>query len=204
MRESASELLPGEPVLRSVRVRRTCGSFPFADTLPPCHTGGKPQLTGRALRQGRKTGQLAGLLEIHRPPGASLLPFSTARRLSGLAAGLILGLVLCRTAAFALDGITIFAAASLKNAMDDISAGFRAETGHPAIVSHAGSSALARQIRHGAPADIFLSANPGWMDLLERDRLIDPASRFDLLGNAIVLIAHGRDAAPVEIGPGAG
>jgi len=145
---------------------------------------------------------LAGLLEIHRPPGASLLPFSTARRLSGLAAGLILGLVLCRTAAFALDGITIFAAASLKNAMDDISAGFRAETGHPAIVSHAGSSALARQIRHGAPADIFLSANPGWMDLLERDRLIDPASRFDLLGNAIVLIAHGRDAAPVEIGPG--
>jgi len=52
-----------------------------------------------------------------------LLPFSPARRLSGLAAGLIAGLVLCRTAAFALDGIAVFAAASLKNAMDEIAAG---------------------------------------------------------------------------------
>ncbi len=130
------------------------------------------------------------------------MPFPPARRLSGLAAGLILGLILCRTAALALDGITIFAAASLKNAMDEISADFEAETGRAAAVSYAGSSALSRQIQHGAPADIFISANPGWMDMLEQDGLIDPATRFDLLGNAIVLVAHGRDAAPVEIRPG--
>ncbi|MFB9151242.1 molybdate ABC transporter substrate-binding protein [Roseovarius ramblicola] len=100
------------------------------------------------------------------------------------------------------DEITVFAAASLTNAMAEIEAGFEAETGHDLIVSLAGSSALARQIQQGAPADIFISANPGWMDTLEADGLVEDGTRFDLLNNSIVLIAAGTDAAPVRIGPG--
>lgn len=90
--------------------------------------------------------------------------------------------------------VTVFAAASLKTALDEVAAGFTADTGHRATIAYAGSSALARQIQQGAPADVFISANPGWMDVLEADGLIDAASRFDLLSNALVLIAHGASA----------
>ncbi|MYE02030.1 MAG: molybdate ABC transporter substrate-binding protein [Alphaproteobacteria bacterium] len=165
----------------------------FHDTLraspaEPCRAGGKGPI-GRAAR-------------THGPPGNAALPFSPARRcLIALAAGLGLCLGLARPG-FGADAITVFAAASLKNAMDEIAGAFERETGHAVTVSLAGSSALARQIQHGAPADIFISANPGWMDALEQDGLIEPDSRFDLLRNTIVLIAHGRDARPVEIRPG--
>lgn len=98
--------------------------------------------------------------------------------------------------------IVIFAAASMKEAMDEISAKYAEETGNTAIVSLAGSSALARQIQQGAPADIFISANAEWMDVLEKDGLIDAGSRFDLLANSLVLVAHGKNAAPVQIAPG--
>ncbi len=135
------------------------------------------------------------------------MPFSPARRrLLGLAGTIAFGLARPRVGfgadGLGADGLTVFAAASLKNAMDEVAAGFEHETGHGAAMSLAGSSALARQIRHGAPADIFISANPGWMDVLEREGLIDPASRFDLLGNRLVLIAHGRKAPPVRVTPG--
>lgn len=95
--------------------------------------------------------------------------------------------------------VTVFAAASMKNAMDEISARFAEETGNTAVVSLAGSSALARQIQAGAPADVFISANTDWMDTLEQDGLIDTDSRADLLGNSIVLVAHDPDAIPVTI-----
>ena len=98
------------------------------------------------------------------------------------------------------DEITVFAAASIKNALDEIATAFREETGHTVTASLASSSVLARQIQFGAPADIFVSANPGWMDALEGEGLIDGSTRFDLLGNAIVLIAHGEDADPVPMG----
>jgi molybdate transport system substrate-binding protein len=117
------------------------------------------------------------------------------RYLLSLAAAFLLG-----QPAFA-GNVTIFAAASMKNAMDEISAGFAKDTGHTATVSLAASSALARQIEHGAPADVFISANPEWMDELENEHLIEPVTRFDLLGNAIVLIAHDPAAKPVEITP---
>lgn len=104
-------------------------------------------------------------------------------------------------AALAAGEVTVFAAASLSDAMRDAAGRFQAETGHDVTLSLAGSSALARQIRQGAPADVYIAANAGWMDRLEGDGLIDAATRFDLLRNAIVLIAHGQDAAPVEIGP---
>lgn len=95
--------------------------------------------------------------------------------------------------------VTVFAAASLKTAMDTIAAQYTADTGNAAHVSLAGSSALARQLQHGAPADVFISANTGWMDMLQADGLIDDASRTDLLANSLVLIAHDPDAAPVDL-----
>ncbi len=97
--------------------------------------------------------------------------------------------------------VTVFAAASLKNAMDDVAGAWHEASGDDAVVAYAGSSQLARQIEEGAPADLFISANPDWMDYLEKAGLIDAASRKDLLGNRLVLVAHGRDAPPVEIGP---
>jgi molybdate transport system substrate-binding protein len=99
------------------------------------------------------------------------------------------------------EKITVFVAASLTNAMQEIEIRFESESGHDVVVSPAGSSSLARQIQQGAPADIFISANPGWMDKLESEGLIDASSRFDLLRNSLVLIAHGKAAAAVEIGP---
>ena len=103
--------------------------------------------------------------------------------------------------AAAADEITVFAAASMTNALAEIESAFEAATGHDLVVSLAGSSALARQIQQGAPADIFISASTDWMDTIEADGLIEPGSRFDLVGNAIVLVAFGAGADPVEIGP---
>jgi molybdate transport system substrate-binding protein len=100
------------------------------------------------------------------------------------------------------EEVTVFAAASLKNALDAIAAAWQAETGHTVTISYAGSSQLAAQIQEGAPADLFISAAVNWMDLLEAESLIRPETRVDLLGNTLVLVAHGANAAPVEIGPG--
>ena len=96
------------------------------------------------------------------------------------------------------ETVTVFAAASLKTALDEVAPQFEAATGHRMVVSFAGSSALARQIQQGAPADIFLSANPDWMDVLEQDGLIAPGTRRALLGNRLVLIAPVDDAPVAE------
>ena len=85
--------------------------------------------------------------------------------------------------------LTMFAAASLKESMDAAAAAFEAETGTPVRVSYAGSSALARQIEQRAPADVFVSADSDWMDWLQERGLIDVATRVDLLGNTLVLVA---------------
>ncbi|MDX5403731.1 MAG: molybdate ABC transporter substrate-binding protein, partial [Rhodobacterales bacterium] len=92
--------------------------------------------------------------------------------------------------------------ASMANALAEIETGFEAESGHDLVVSLAGSSALARQIQQGAPADVFISASTDWMDAVEQDGLIEQGTRFDLLGNSLVLVASGADAAPVEIAQG--
>lgn len=84
--------------------------------------------------------------------------------------------------------VTVFAAASLKEALDVVARQFSAETGHSVTTSYAGSSALARQIEYGAPADIFISASSDWMDRLDRADRLAPGTRFDLLGNRLVLI----------------
>lgn len=111
-------------------------------------------------------------------------------RLAGLVAAFT---ILCGSAhppALAQDkGLTVFAAASMKNALDDIDAAYTAKTGVKIIASYAASSALAKQIEQGAPADVFLSADTDWMDYEIRKKNIDDTMRVNLLGNSIVLIA---------------
>lgn len=85
--------------------------------------------------------------------------------------------------------VTIFAAASMKNALDDINAAFTAKTGVKVAASYAASSALARQIEQGAPADVFASADLEWMDYAAQKDTINAATRVNLLGNKLVLIA---------------
>lgn len=95
--------------------------------------------------------------------------------------------------------VTVFAAASLTSALDGVAQAWRMDTGHGVVMSYAGSSALARQIQLGAPADIFISASSDWMDALAASGDIRPETRRDILGNSLVLIAHGRDRAPVAL-----
>jgi molybdate transport system substrate-binding protein len=99
----------------------------------------------------------------------------------------------------AADDVTIFAAASLTNALDQVASSWRSETGHTTTISYAGSSALANQIQAGAPADIFISASSEWMDALETSGDLADGTRRDILGNTLVLIAHGQNAEPVAI-----
>ena len=106
--------------------------------------------------------------------------------------------VLALSASAALADVTVFAAASLKTALDRIAADYTAATGVPVTPVYGGSPAMARQIAEGAPADIFLSASPEWMDDLQTRGLIQPDSRRDLLGNRLVLVAHGA-ASPVDL-----
>jgi molybdate transport system substrate-binding protein len=85
--------------------------------------------------------------------------------------------------------VVVFAAASLKNALDDIAGQWQRETGKKAVISYAASNTLIKQIEQGAPADIFISADLDWMDYGQQKNLIKPDSRFNLLGNRLVLIA---------------
>ncbi|MFZ0844369.1 MAG: molybdate ABC transporter substrate-binding protein [Pseudolabrys sp.] len=87
------------------------------------------------------------------------------------------------------DSVTVFAAASMKNALDDANAAFTRATGVKVTASYAASPALAKQIEQGAPADIFISANLKWMEYLTEHKLIKPDTRVNLLGNRLVLIA---------------
>ena len=98
--------------------------------------------------------------------------------------------------------VLVFATASLTNALDRVAEAWTAETGHAAVMSYAGSSALARQIQEGAPADIFISASVDWMDEIEASDDLRAGTRRDILGNTLVLVAHGRDAEPVSIDAG--
>jgi molybdate transport system substrate-binding protein len=120
--------------------------------------------------------------------------------ISPLRLTLALPLVFALGTAAQAEEVVVFAAASLKTALDQVAAEFEAETGDRVTISYAGSNALAQQIIAGAPADIFVSAAVNWMDEAEKAGLVVPGTRKDLLGNTLVLIAHGKDAAPVELG----
>src|SRR6185295_6547479 len=99
--------------------------------------------------------------------------------------------------------VTVFAAASMKNAVDDINAAFTRQTGIKAVASYAASSALIKQIENGAPADIFASADLDWMDYGALKKVIKDDTRVNLLGNRLVLIAA-KDSriGDVSIAPG--
>lgn len=91
----------------------------------------------------------------------------------------------------ALADVTIFAASSLKTVLDEVAADW---VGAPLVLSYGGSAALAKQIAAGAPADIFISASEEWMDDLASKSVIQPATRHDVAGNTLILIAY--DARP--------
>jgi molybdate transport system substrate-binding protein len=116
--------------------------------------------------------------------------------------GLAVATAFAPAAAFAQDGLVIFAAASLKNALDEIAFGWK-DSGKPAPkISYAASSALAKQMEQGAPADLFISADLDWMDYVEKKDLIQKGTRVNLLGNKIVLIAPRDSRTTVDVKPG--
>ena len=111
-------------------------------------------------------------------------------------------LLLLAAPAARADGLTVFAAASLTEALRDVAALWQ-QAGHaPLHLSFAASSTLAQQIEQGAPADLFASADTRWMDALERRGLIAAGTRRDLLGNALVLVLPTAGARRVVIAPG--
>jgi molybdate transport system substrate-binding protein len=109
--------------------------------------------------------------------------------------------VLAPTAAMAED-VVVFAAASLKNALDNINAAWTADSGKAATISYAASSALAKQIEEKAPADVFISADLDWMAYLSERNLTKKDTEVELLGNRIVLVAPADSGASAEIAPG--
>ena len=123
------------------------------------------------------------------------------RRFLRTSAGL--ALVGANATASAQDkAVLVFAAASLKTALDQIAAAWRKDTGTQATISYAASSTLAKQVENAAPADLFISADEDWMDYLQQRKLIEPSSRIDLLGNKLVLVAPKDNKVEITIAPG--
>ncbi len=110
-----------------------------------------------------------------------------------------LGLSLLLPSAAIAENVTVFAAASLAGPLDQIAEAWQAETGHSVTFSYAGSSALARQIEAGAPADLVILASEDWMDVLDRAGAIAPATRRVVLTNRLVLIGPAEGEAPVDL-----
>jgi molybdate transport system substrate-binding protein len=97
--------------------------------------------------------------------------------------------------------LLVFAAASMKNALDAAAADFTEDANAPVTISYAASPTLAKQIEAGAPADIFISADLDWMDYLDERRLIKANTRRSLVGNTLVLIAPAKAPVELAIGP---
>jgi molybdate transport system substrate-binding protein len=99
--------------------------------------------------------------------------------------------------------VVVFAAASLRNALNDAIASYEKAGGGKVVASYAASSVLAKQLDNGANADLFISADLDWMNDVQKHHLIDMATRRNFLGNALVLIAPAAaHAAEVDIKPG--
>ncbi|MFI0842818.1 molybdate ABC transporter substrate-binding protein [Mesorhizobium sp. IMUNJ 23232] len=117
------------------------------------------------------------------------------------AAGVAALMLAAAPAAFAAESLTVFAAASLKNALDNVNTACEADVGEKATISYAASSALAKQIEEGAPADVFISADLAWMKYLSEKKLTRTDTEVQLLGNRIVLVAPADSTASTEIAP---
>lgn len=121
------------------------------------------------------------------------------KRIVAAVAALVLGL---SAATVRAEEVVVFAAASLTNALNEVGAAFAAQTGHTMKPSYAASSALAKQVEQGAPAHVFASADLKWMDYMAEKKLVDPDTRFNLLGNTLVLVAPtDSPTSKVEIAP---
>jgi len=133
------------------------------------------------------------------PPAALQIAEGHARLPALLASILIIFLGSgCGAAASAQEGsLVVFAAASLKDALDEVNAAYRRDMGRETTTSYAASSTLAKQIEAAAPADIFISADLDWMDYLAKKNLIKAETRANLLGNQLVLIAP---SSTIELG----
>ena len=124
-------------------------------------------------------------------------------RFRALPAGLVLAFGVFVFAPTALaDDVLVFAAASLKNALDDTIAAYEKSGGGTIKVSYAASSALAKQIENGAPADIFISADLDWMNDVAKNNAIKPETRSNLVGNVLVLVGPAGSTKTVDIAPG--
>ena len=126
-----------------------------------------------------------------------LVPSVIAVALAGWTAGMV------STACAQDKDIFVFAAASMKNALDEVNAAFTRRTGIRVVSSYAASSALMKQIENGGPADVFASADLDWMDYGSQKKLIKDETRVNLLGNRLVLIAPKETRiADVTVAPG--
>jgi molybdate transport system substrate-binding protein len=126
------------------------------------------------------------------------------RRSRAAAASLVVILSLGGASAALAANVTVFAAASLREALDQQAKEFTASTGNKVIVSYGASNALARQIESAAPADVFISADVDWMEYVAKRNLLAADTRVDLLRNTLVLIAPARSTTNVRIGHGFG
>src|SRR5579859_1365350 len=106
------------------------------------------------------------------------------------------------TAADDSQTVLVFAAASLTDVLDELGKAFTAQTHIQVKSSLAASSALAKQIEAGAPADVFFSADLDWMDYLDQRKLLQAGTRHDVVGNKLVLIAPADSKVAIKIGPG--
>ncbi|MDU8911234.1 molybdate ABC transporter substrate-binding protein [Aestuariicoccus sp. MJ-SS9] len=114
---------------------------------------------------------------------------------------LILAFLCCLASPLAAERVTVFAAASLGDVLEDAGEAWTGDSGNELVIVAAGSSVLARQIVQGAPADVYLSASPDWMDWAEAQGAVDPATRRTLMGNSLVLVgqAGGGDLALTDL-----
>jgi molybdate transport system substrate-binding protein len=120
----------------------------------------------------------------------------------GLLIGAVLGLSIAVGPASAqVKEPLIFAAASMKNALDEVAAQWQRETGKKVVISYAASNTLIKQIEQGAPADMFISADLDWMDYGQQKNLINVETRSNLLGNRIVLVAPKEATITLNITP---
>lgn len=116
---------------------------------------------------------------------------------------LVLGIALAVAGTAQAATVTVFAAASLKNALDEVGREFEKRGGQPVRFSYAASSAIARHIEQGAPADLFVSADTAWMDYLQTRRLIAATSRRDLLSSRLALVAPASSGVRLNLTTGA-
>jgi len=127
------------------------------------------------------------------------------KKIVGVFSVLVLGALLFAPPVFAADDgkhpITVFGAASLTEVLQDLGDAFTKDTSIPVRFSFASSSALARQIENGAPADLFFSADLDWMDYLQARALIRTATRVDMVGNQLILVAPVDSKVALKIEP---